>query len=189
MAINPTVRAGYPVLSDDSKADLLTAIEMIHAIIGGATFSTAENPESRTAIETSDVGYVFQRAMTALSAKSQAERHAAMSGVKACLDSHVSQARAARDEALAGVAALPPAMRTLLDVDAKLAKLDVTYVKVSDLLGAFPNGTTTTQAVEYLRDSCKLEIANVAAHGSKGKEPVFAVRVNLNPSAPPAKVA
>jgi hypothetical protein len=188
MANAPTVRSGFPILTDDARADLTDAISMIHAIVGSAAYSTADNPESRTAIEATDVSYVFQRALTALAAKSQAERHAAMAGVKACLDSHVSQARAVREETLGGIAALSPAMRALLDVDAKLAKLDVCYVKVGDLLGAFPQGTTMTQAVEYLRDSCKLEIANVAAHGSKGKEPVFAVRVNLNPPAP-AKVA
>jgi hypothetical protein len=183
MADKNNVRAGFPVLSDSQESDVQDAIAMLHSIVGGADYSTAENPDSRTAIETSDIGYVFQRCMTALAAKSSAKRHAAMADVKRTLDAKIGEARQQRETVLAEVSGLSLAMRALLGVNEKLAALDVAHIPVSDLLGSFATGTTTTQAVEWLKDGLKLEIANRAPHGSKSKDPVWAVRIVLAQSA------
>lgn len=182
-----TIRSDYPVLSDSQETDLRDAVSMIHAILGSANYSTASEPESRDAIQVSDVGFVFQRAMTALQVKANARRREAMAGVKAALDEQVSAARAERDAVLSEVSKLSPAMRTLLGVDAKLAALDVAMIPVATLLPAFPSGTTLGQAEEYLRTMLKAETANIAPHGKKGTDPIFAVRVVL--AQPAAKVA
>jgi hypothetical protein len=182
MATKNDIRSDYPTLSDEAYSDLLGAMAIIAGIVGAAEFSTDPNPAGREARGEHDVIPLLTRCDAAYRVRRDHDRRAAMVGVKRTLDDSIARGRTARDEAHKVVDEMTPAQKMLFGdmLSERLAKYDVLYVKVADLLPSFPSGTTIEQAVKYLQGELKCEISN---RGDR-KDPMLCVKVNLAPAAP-----